>query len=223
MRTTKWFATAATVVLIGGGIATAQDLKKDEHPTRAPAAQQHAPAEKIAPPIVQSTRKAPETTGQATHEPENNAISHASDNATAPGLNGKEELKARQHSDTKSDVKASDNNANEPKASESTTASGKAETRSTTGQGSAAGAAKLTTEQRTKIATIFHKHKVAPVRLNVSITVGTQVPHSVHLYPLPVEVVAIYPEWRGYDYVMVGNEILVIDPGTHEIVAILTA
>lgn len=31
------------------------------------------------------------------------------------------------------------------------------------------------------------------------------------------------PEWRGYDYVMVGDEILVIDPGTHEVVAIIEA
>ena len=223
MRITQLLATAATVILIGGGIATAQDVKKDEHPTPAPATQRHAPAEKIAPPIVQGARKAPETTGQATHEAQHNAVSPATDNATAPELKGKEELKAKQHSETKSDVKASDNKANETKASESTTASSKAETQSTTGQGSAAGAAKLTTEQRTKVATIFHKHKVAPVHLNVSIAVGTQVPHSVHLYPLPVEVVGIYPEWRGYDYVMVGDEILVIDPGTHEIVAVLTA
>jgi hypothetical protein len=49
------------------------------------------------------------------------------------------------------------------------------------------------------------------------------VPESVHFYPLPVEVIAIYPEWRGYDYILVGSEILVIDPRTHEIVAILEA
>jgi hypothetical protein len=38
-----------------------------------------------------------------------------------------------------------------------------------------------------------------------------------------VEVIVVYPEWRGYDYILVGNEILVIDPRTHEIVAILEA
>ena len=45
----------------------------------------------------------------------------------------------------------------------------------------------------------------------------------MHLYPIPAEVIAIYPEWRGYDYVMVGDKILVIEPGTHEIVAVLSA
>ena len=29
--------------------------------------------------------------------------------------------------------------------------------------------------------------------------------------------------WRGYDYILVGDEIVVIDPRTHEIVAILDA
>jgi len=98
----------------------------------------------------------------------------------------------------------------------------KGESRSTTGQG-AAGAAKLSTEQRTRITTIIHRHKVAPVHLNVSVRVGTRVPGHVHLYPLPVEVVDIYPEWRGYDYIMVGDEIVVIDSDSHEIVAILNA
>jgi hypothetical protein len=61
------------------------------------------------------------------------------------------------------------------------------------------------------------------VHLNVSVSVGTRIPATVHLYPLPVEVINIYPEWRGYDYVLVGDEIVVIDPRSHEIVAILEA
>ncbi len=93
----------------------------------------------------------------------------------------------------------------------------------TTGQGAASGSAKLSTEQRSKITTIIKQQKVAPVRLNVSIAVGTRVPDSVRFYPLPAEVFVIYPEWRGYDYILVGDEIVVIDPRTHEIVAILEA
>jgi Protein of unknown function (DUF1236) len=93
---------------------------------------------------------------------------------------------------------------------------------SATGQGEA-GAANLTSEQHTKITGIIRQHKVAPTQLNVSVRVGTRIPDSVHFYPLPPEVFVIYPEWRGYDYIMVGDEILVIDPSTHQIVAILEA
>ncbi|MES1154941.1 MAG: DUF1236 domain-containing protein, partial [Pseudorhodoplanes sp.] len=41
--------------------------------------------------------------------------------------------------------------------------------------------------------------------------------------PLPAAVIEIYPVWRGYDYVLVGDEILVIDPATLRIVAVLEA
>jgi hypothetical protein len=34
-------------------------------------------------------------------------------------------------------------------------------------------------------------------------------------------VVTIYPEWRGYQFILVHNQIVVIDPATYEIVAIL--
>jgi hypothetical protein len=110
---------------------------------------------------------------------------------------------------------------NAAKSSQSTT-----EQRSTTGQGSAAGAAKLSTEQRTKITAVFKQQKVErvePSKLNISINVGTRVPDRVHFYPIPQEVVVIYPEWRGFDYIMVGEQIVVIDPHSHEIVAVLEA
>jgi len=70
MRTTILLSTTTAVVLIAGGIAFAQGTKADEHPGRAPAAQQNAPAEKMAPPLTQRTHKAPETTGQGTISPE---------------------------------------------------------------------------------------------------------------------------------------------------------
>lgn len=93
----------------------------------------------------------------------------------------------------------------------------------TTGQG-AAGAAKLSTEQQTRITTVIKKQDVKAVpasKLNVSISVGTRVPTSVHLYPLPSEVITVYPEWRGYYYILVGDQIVIIQPTSHEIVYII--
>jgi hypothetical protein len=94
---------------------------------------------------------------------------------------------------------------------------------STTGQGAAAGSGKLSAEQRGKITTILKQKKVEQTHLTVSVKVGTRVPESVHSYPLPVEVAEVYPEWRSFDYILVGDEIMIIDPATHEIVAILPA
>jgi Protein of unknown function (DUF1236) len=93
----------------------------------------------------------------------------------------------------------------------------------TTGQ--AGGGAKLSTEQRTKITTVIRNEHVAPTtNVNFSIAVGTRVPREgVNFRPLPAEVVTIYPQWRGYEFILVRDQILVIDPATLEIVAILEA
>jgi Protein of unknown function (DUF1236) len=90
----------------------------------------------------------------------------------------------------------------------------------TTGQAGAGG--KLSTEQRTKISTVIKSQHVAPLtNVNFSISVGTRVPRGVSFHPLPAEVVTIYPEWRGYEFILVRDQILVIDPRTLEIVAVL--
>src|SRR5262249_36622301 len=107
-------------------------------------------------------------------------------------------------------------NAAEGKSSTSTT---------TTTTGQAGARAQLTTEQRTKITTVIRNEHVTPVtNVNFSITVGSRVPREgVSFRPLPAEVVTIYPQWRGYEFILVKNQILVIEPSTYEIVAILDA
>jgi hypothetical protein len=94
--------------------------------------------------------------------------------------------------------------------------------KSQTTVGMAGAGAQLSTEQRTKITTVIREQRVAPItNVNFSIAVGTRVPREVSFHRLPAEVVTIYPEWRGYDYILVRDQILVIDPRSHEIVAIL--
>ena len=92
----------------------------------------------------------------------------------------------------------------------------------TTGQAGAG--AKLSTEQRTKISTVIRDQHVAPVtNVNFSISVGARVPRDVSFHPLPTEIVTIYPDWRGYEFILVNDQIVVVDPRTFEIVAVLDA
>ena len=94
--------------------------------------------------------------------------------------------------------------------------------RSQTTTGQAGAGAKISTEQRTKITTVIRNEHVAPLtNVNFNISVGTRIPREVSYHALPAEVVTIYPEWRGYNYVLVRDQILVIDPQTFEIVAVL--
>jgi hypothetical protein len=97
--------------------------------------------------------------------------------------------------------------------------------KSQTTVGQAGGGAKLSTEQRTKVTTVIRDQHVAPANnVNFSIAVGSRLPREgVTLHALPAEVVAIYPQWRGYEFFQVRDQILVVDPATHEIVAIFEA
>ena len=219
MKNLRLLSTTAAVLLLGAGGVSAQGMKNDEAPTRAPTAQQNAPAEKVAPAMKSGQRKAPETTGQAA-EPETDKKQLKTQKLdkgapAAPAVKGSSD--ADDNANVRSKSTSGAGGASSPNKSAN---EGK---RSTTGQGVAAGAGNLTSEQQTRITGIIRQHKVTPTQLNVSVSVGTRIPNSVHFYPLPREVFVIYPEWRGYDYIMVGNEILVIDPRTHQIVAILEA
>lgn len=90
--------------------------------------------------------------------------------------------------------------------------------------GQAGAGAKLSTEQRTKITSVIKNEHVAPVKnVNFNVSIGTRVPHDVAFHPLPADVVTIYPEWRGYNFVLVRDEIIVIDPQTYEIVAVINS
>jgi opacity protein-like surface antigen len=232
----KLLSTVAAALLMSAGAAAAQGMSKD-NPDRPPAAQQNAPAEKVAPSIKGSEHKTPQTTGQAAPDTKAGKASETTGQAPKPDADDKAQTQNRSMDRDKSGVAASGKSdvngtsnvrskteENGPsgassKSSQTTTE----QNRTTTGQGAAAGSAKLTTEQRTKITSIIRQHRVEPAHLNVSVSVGTRIPTSVHLYPLPVEVIAVYPEWRGYDYILVGDQIVVIDPRTHEIVAIVEA
>jgi uncharacterized protein DUF1236 len=93
---------------------------------------------------------------------------------------------------------------------------------STTTTGQAGAGAKLSTEQRTKITTVIKQQNIAPAtNINFSISVGTRVPREVGFHPLPAEIVTVYPDWRGYEFFLARDQIIVVNPRTLEIVAVL--
>jgi hypothetical protein len=115
------------------------------------------------------------------------------------------------------DMKAEDRNSNMNRAEDRNNAA-----KSTTTTGQAGAGAKLSTEQRTKITTVIKSQNVRPVtNVNFSISVGTHVPRNVGFHPLPAEIVTIYPEWRGFEFFLVNNQIVVVNPRTLEIVEII--
>jgi hypothetical protein len=80
----------------------------------------------------------------------------------------------------------------------------------------------LNTEQQTSIGQTIARHNVKPVsNVNFSIAVGTKVPTPVQLRALPSDLATFIPQYRGYSYFVVEEQIVIVDPGAHEIVAIV--
>lgn len=89
-------------------------------------------------------------------------------------------------------------------------------------------AAQLSSEQRTKISSTIREKDVNLKRvdrtdINFNINVGTVVPRTIGLAPLPAPIVAVVPAYRGYLYIVVGNDLLIVHPSTYEIVAVIPA
>jgi Protein of unknown function (DUF1236) len=91
--------------------------------------------------------------------------------------------------------------------------------------GSRGSSVQLSQDQRTRIQAVIGKEH-AP-RFSGSehfdTTVGARVPRDVHVAVLPEDIVTIVPEYRGFDYIVVGDNILIVDPATLEIVAVIPA
>jgi hypothetical protein len=172
--------------------------------------------------------------------PAGNTRAQSQDNMKATtGQGDRRNAQDAQKDDNKAqDNKAQDNRAQDNKAQNAqpnerskggNTAQGEDKSRSSTsGQGSAssqnAGAAKtLNTEQRTRVRETVIRSSNAPRvnNVNFSVSVGTVVPRTVRYAPLPPVLVEYYPDWRGYDYFIANEQIIIIEPNSLKIVAVL--
>jgi len=122
----------------------------------------------------------------------------------------------------KPDMKTNDKAASEINADKSKAASD-VKAGVTTGQ-AAAPVMQLTVEQRATMRTVIREQKVqAPSSVNFSLSVGTIVPRSMTFYPVPAEFITINRDWRGFEYFLIGDQIVIVNPRTHEIVAVVQA
>lgn len=78
---------------------------------------------------------------------------------------------------------------------------------------SSTGTVSLTTEQQTRIQQNVLASSNAPRvdRVDFSLSVGTAVPSHVRIVDVPPTLVEIHPEWRGHDYFIVRDEIVIVD------------
>ena len=92
----------------------------------------------------------------------------------------------------------------------------------TTGNAATTATAAPPAEKRTQITSAIKQEKVEEVtNVTFNVSIGTAVPAGVRYHPLPTRIVEIYPEWRGYDFILVHGRYIILRPHTHEIVYII--
>ncbi|MFZ5692762.1 MAG: DUF1236 domain-containing protein [Pseudomonadota bacterium] len=219
MRSRLLMTVSVAALIAGAGLATAQDKGgpsggpsggSGSNPAAAP--QSTSPAQQSAPPASKGG-------------------SEMQQRQEAPPARAQQDMKGDQKQQRVQDQREQRGNQAQDKSAPkagTTATDTKSERKggATTGQGAAgsSGSANLTTEQRSKITTNIRKTNVKrETNVNFNISVGTVVPRTVTLHPLPTTVVEVYPQWRGYRFVLVGDEIIIIEPGTYRIVAVIDA
>jgi Protein of unknown function (DUF1236) len=91
-------------------------------------------------------------------------------------------------------------------------------------RGGRGGSVQLSEDQRTQIKTIIGRERGPRLgNADFDVRVGTRIPRTVHYAVLPPDIVQIVPEYRGFNYFLVQDEIVIVDPSTLEIVAIIPA
>jgi Protein of unknown function (DUF1236) len=85
---------------------------------------------------------------------------------------------------------------------------------------------RLSEQQRTQIRdTVINGHNAPRVgHVDFDVRVGTVIPRGrIHIVPVPETLVRIEPRWRGFLYFVYEDEVVIVNPRTYLIVAVVPA
>jgi hypothetical protein len=206
MKKNLFITTAAAAILAATGLATAQDQSGKPAGAR----------EKAAPQVQMRGTGQPRGHEQRPSEPR----------AEKPAKGMQHSDKTMKPSDKNMQKSETDRHPSGPRqgAGAQQRDDNRAGTRTrseTTGRGDAANV-RLTTEQRTRIRKVVVTKKIPKVtKVNFTVSIGARVPRTVKFHAIPSEIVTIHPAWRGYRVILVGSELVIVNPRTYEIVAVI--
>ncbi len=85
----------------------------------------------------------------------------------------------------------------------------------------ATGTITITPEQRMTIRRYVQTRRTPPAMVRERVTVGTTVPNTVELYPLPDELQAESPAMRNYRYFVVEDDVVLVNPQTRRVIQVV--
>jgi hypothetical protein len=77
-------------------------------------------------------------------------------------------------------------------------------------------------QQRTQIVDRLRRDRfVSNQNINIQMNIGQRLPPRVRARPLPPDIVRIAPQYRGYQYTVIQDEVVIVHPRTHEVVDVI--
>src|SRR5580704_6985434 len=208
MRNTLLVTVAATALIAGAGLASAQGTGETREAPGATTHEPKAPGGKM--------DQQPSGVPQKSQAPNAPAPMKPAPTAQAPAKEKPAET-AQAPSTAKPAEHGGSAQTSEPPSSRMAPGTAREETKS-------GPPAALSSEQHAKIRDTLRIEKSERLaKVPFSTKVGEAVPGTVHLYVLPVSIMEYAPQYRGYEYILVGDEILIVDPRTMRIVAVIDA
>jgi len=82
----------------------------------------------------------------------------------------------------------------------------------------------VTEQQRTSVRESLTKTRIEKTRIKMAANVGTAIPRSVRLRPLPVAILVVAPEYRGYSYIVLEDDtICIVDERTYLVIDVISS
>ena len=222
MRNTLMVTVAATALIAGAGLASAQGPGENREAPGAATHEPKAPGGKMDQQPNGVPQKSPLPNAQAPMKPAPTAQAPAKETpaptAQAP-MKEKPAETAQAPAAAKPQAAEHGGSAQTSEPPNSRMAPGTARDETKSGPPAA-----LSSEQHVKIRDTLRIEKSERLTsVPFSTKVGEAIPGTVHLYVLPVSIMEYAPQYRGYEYILVGDEILIVDPSTLRIVAVIDA
>jgi hypothetical protein len=79
----------------------------------------------------------------------------------------------------------------------------------------------ISRRQRARVHDILVRRRVEPESIDFPVRIGARVPSYITSYRLPDEVYDYLPGYERYRYFVTGDDVVIVDPATLEVVAVL--
>lgn len=151
---------------------------------------------------------------QAQSAQPSNSPTQAQTNTAPPANNQSQASPTGANANTNAGAQPSTNTAAQPTSNQTNTAQSRSSSVSVS--------ANLNESQRTRVSQSIARLNAAPLNnVNFSLSIGTVVPRDVRFQPLPPDVVEVMPQYRGYNFFVVRDDIVIVDPSSYKIVDVL--